>query len=108
MISWADSVRNEVTQRVKVDRNILQTIKRRKAKWIGQILRRNCLLNHVIAKKIKGRIEVTGRRGRRHTKLLDDPKLQKGSWILKEDALDHRSVESLFWKRLRTCRKADN
>ena len=31
---------------------------------------------------------MTGRRGRRHRKLLDDPKLKKGSWILKEDALD--------------------
>ena len=88
MISWADSVRNDVTQIVKVDRNILQTIKRRKAKCIGQILRRNCFLKHVISKKIKGRIEVMGRRGRRHKKLLDDSKLKKGSWILKEDALD--------------------
>jgi hypothetical protein len=31
---------------------------------------------------------VTGRRGRKHKKLLDDPKLKKGSWILKDDALD--------------------
>ena len=61
MISWADSVRNEVTQRVKVDRNILQTIKRRKAKWIGQILRRNCLLNHVIAKKNKRKYRSDGK-----------------------------------------------
>jgi hypothetical protein len=80
-------VRNEVSQRVKEDRNILQTIKSRKAKWIGHILGRNCLLKHVIERKIK-RIEVTGSRGRRHKKLLDDPKLKKGSWILKEDALD--------------------
>jgi hypothetical protein len=29
------------------------------------ILRRNCLLKEVIEGKIKGRIEVTGRRGRR-------------------------------------------
>jgi hypothetical protein len=39
------------------ERNILQTIKRRKANWIG----RNCLLKHVIDGKKKGRIEVTGR-----------------------------------------------
>ena len=87
-ISWADRVRSEVTQRVKEDRNILQTIKRRKVNWIGHILLRNCLLKHVIGKKIKGRIEMTGRRRRRHKKLLDDPKLKKGSWILKENALD--------------------
>jgi len=46
---------------VKEERNILQTIKRRKAKWIGHMLHRNCLLKHLIEGKIKGRIEVTGR-----------------------------------------------
>jgi hypothetical protein len=87
-ISWANRVRNEVSQRVKKDGNILQTIKRRKATWIGHILRRNWLLKDVIERKVKGRIEVTGRRGRRHKKLLDDPTLKKGSWIMKEDTLD--------------------
>jgi hypothetical protein len=33
---------------------------------IHHIMRRNCLLKHVIEGKIEGRIEVTGRRGRRH------------------------------------------
>jgi len=37
--------------------NILQTIKRRKANWIGHILLRNCLLKHVIEGKIRGRSE---------------------------------------------------
>jgi hypothetical protein len=41
-ISWTDLVRNEeVLHRVKEERNMLQTIKRRKANWIGHILRRN-------------------------------------------------------------------
>jgi hypothetical protein len=40
---------------------VLPAIKRRKANWIGHILRRNCLLNHVIERKIKEWIEVTGR-----------------------------------------------
>jgi hypothetical protein len=48
-ISWTDRVKNEeVLYRVKEERNSLHTIKRRKAKWIGHILRRNCLLKHVI------------------------------------------------------------
>ena len=42
------------------------------------ILRRNCLLKHVIARKIEGRIEVTGRRGRRREQLLDDFKEMRG------------------------------
>jgi hypothetical protein len=52
-ISWIDHVRNEkVLQRVKEERNILKTIKRKKADWIGHILHRNCLLKHVIDGKI--------------------------------------------------------
>jgi len=56
-ISWIDHVRNEeVLQRVKEEKNIPQTLKGRKATWIGHILRRNCLLKHVIEGKIKERI----------------------------------------------------
>ena len=73
-ISWNDRVRNEVLHRVKEESHILHTVKGRKANWIGHILRRNCLLKHVIGGKIEGRIEVTGRRGRRRKQLLDGPK----------------------------------
>jgi len=60
--SWADHVRNEeVLLRVKEQRNILHEIRKRKAKWIGHILRRNCLLQRVTEGKIRGDIEVTGR-----------------------------------------------
>jgi hypothetical protein len=41
--------------------SIVLTIKRRKAYWTDHILRRNCLLKHSIAGKIRGKIEVTGR-----------------------------------------------
>jgi len=50
----------EVLQRVKEKRNILQTIKRRNPNWIGHILCRNCLLKHVVEGKIEGRIQLTG------------------------------------------------
>jgi hypothetical protein len=50
-ISRTDHVRNEeVLQTVEEDRNILQTIKRRKATRMGHILRRNCLLNQLLRK----------------------------------------------------------
>ena len=42
-------------------RNILHEIRKRKANWIGHILRRNCLLKQVIEGKIKGEMEVTRR-----------------------------------------------
>jgi hypothetical protein len=77
-------VRNEgVLHRIKEDRNILHTIKRRKAKWIGHILHRNYSLKHVIEGKIEGSIEVTGRRGRRRKQLLHDFKESEGTGNLK-------------------------
>jgi hypothetical protein len=88
-ISWIDRVRHEeVLHRVKEERNILHTIKRRKATWIGHILRRKCLLKHVIEGKLEGRIEMTGRRGRRRKQLLDDLKEKIRYRKLKEEALD--------------------
>jgi hypothetical protein len=93
-ISWTDCVRNEeVLHRVKEERNILHTIKRRKANWIGHKLRRNCLLKHVIGGKLEGR---TGRRGRRRKQLLDDLKEKRGYWKLKEEALDRTLWRSRF------------
>jgi hypothetical protein len=34
-----------------LEKNILHTIKREKANWIGHTLRRNCVLKHVIEGK---------------------------------------------------------
>ena len=54
-ISWTNHVRNEeLLLRVKEQRNILHEIRKRKANWIGHILRRNCLLQRVIEGKIEG------------------------------------------------------
>jgi hypothetical protein len=54
-ISWTDSVKNEAALRKgKEDRNILHVISRKKANWIGHISRRNCLIRHVIDRKIEG------------------------------------------------------
>jgi hypothetical protein len=61
---------------------------KRKANWIGNILRRNCLLQRVIEGKIVEGIEVTGRQGRRRRKLLDDFKEKRGYSYLKGEALD--------------------
>ena len=74
--------------RVNKQRNILHEIRKRKANWIGHILRRNCLLKQVIEGKIKGEMEMARRRGRRRKKLLDDLKDRRGYSHLKEEALD--------------------
>jgi len=96
-ISWTDHVRNEdVLLRVKEQRNILHEIRQWKANWIGHILRRNCLLQPVIEGKIQGGIEVTGKGGRRHRKLLDDHKEKRGYCHLKEEALDRTMWRARF------------
>jgi len=59
-ISWTNHVKNEVLPRVKEERDILHTMKRRKANWISHILHRNCLLKHITDEKIEGNIEVMG------------------------------------------------
>jgi hypothetical protein len=97
--SCTDHVRNEeVLLRLKEQRNILHEISNR----IGHILCRNC---HLQQGKIKGGIEVIGRRGRRRRKLLDDLKER----ILTSEGGSSRShyVESSHWKRLWTCRETD-
>ena len=52
-------------RRGEKESNIIHTIARRNGKWVGHVLRRNCLLKHVTEGKIERRIEVTGRRIRR-------------------------------------------
>jgi len=56
----------EVLLRVKEQRNILHEIGKRKANWIGHILRRNCLLQRVIEGKINGG-DISDRKTRRKT-----------------------------------------
>ena len=59
-------------------------------------MRRNCLIKHVIEGKLEGTIEVTERRGRRRMHILDDLKVKRGYWKLKEEAL----VRTLWRTRL--------
>jgi hypothetical protein len=107
--SWTDRVRKEeVLHRVKEERNILHTINRRKVNWIGHILHRNYLLEHVIEGKVEGRIDVTGRRGRRRKQILNDLKETTVYWKLEEAVpTSSHSVKKSLWKSLRTCRKRD-
>jgi hypothetical protein len=90
-------VRNEeVLLAVNEQRNIVHEISKRKAKWIGHILRRNYLLKQVIEGMIKGELEVTRRRERRRRKLLDDLKERSGYSHLKEEALDRTMWRARF------------
>jgi hypothetical protein len=96
-ISWTDHVKNEgVLLRVKEHRNILHEIRKRKANWIGYILRRNCVIQRVIEGNKKGWIEVTGRQVRICKKLMDDLKERRGYSHLKDEALDRTMWSARF------------
>jgi hypothetical protein len=77
----------KVLQIINKKGNFLQTIKRRNADCIGNILHRSCLLKHIIEGKIEGMIGLTGRRGSRLKHLLDDLKERRRHWKLKAEAL---------------------
>jgi hypothetical protein len=64
----------------------------------GHTLRRVCLLKHIIEGKIEGRIEVTGRWGRRCIKLLNDPNGNTGYCKLYEETIDHTLWRTRFWR----------
>ena len=84
-------VRNEeVLKRVKEERNIVQTIN---LDW--WLLRRNCLLKHIIEGKIGGRIDVTGR-WRRSKQLLYGLQEEREYWKLKGEALDRTRWRTRF------------
>jgi len=63
--------------------------------------------NGLLKERYKGGIEVTGRRGRRRRKLLDDLKERERTLSFERGSSGSHYVESSLWKRLWTCRKTD-
>jgi hypothetical protein len=98
-IIWTDHARKEEVRRFtqsQGQRNILHEVSKRTANWIGHILRRTCRLQRGIEGKIKGGIEVRGRRGRRRRRLLGGLKERRGYTQLKEEALDRTMWRACF------------
>ena len=92
-IKWSEKVTNEqVLDRIGEKRTLLNKILRRKANWIGHILRRNCLLHDAIEGQMT-EVKEVGRR-RRRTQLLDDLRNRRSYWELNEEAEDRKR-----WKR---------
>jgi hypothetical protein len=54
---------------------------------MAHIFYKNCLLQNIIERKLEGRIEVTGRQGRRYKQLLDDLYEMRLCRKLKDEAL---------------------
>jgi len=76
-IRWADHVINGSITKSQGGEDYRTNNTRRKANWIGNMLCRKCLLIHIIQGKREGRLELLGRRGRRHKWLLNDLKEKK-------------------------------
>jgi hypothetical protein len=53
-------------------------------------------LKHLIEGTLEGRIEMTGRRGRRRKQLLDNLKEKRRYWKLKEEAIDRTLWRTSF------------
>ena len=76
--------------------NILHTIRRRQGNWIGHILRKNCAVKPVMEGKLKGRTDMTVRRGRRIKQLLNDLKEKRGCLKLKRGSTIRHCVKNRF------------
>ena len=91
-ISWTERVRNEeVLRRVGEQRTLINTIRRRKARWTGHVIRSEGLLRTVI----EGRAEGKRPRGRKRMMMLDDIKQGQTYHTMKRAALNREG-----WRRL--------
>ena len=63
---------------------------------MGHTLHSNCLIKDVIERKIKGRVEVTGRRGRSLKQLLEDLKKTRGYWKSELETVDRTLFRTGF------------
>ena len=96
-IEWSQKVTNEqVFERIGEKRTLVNNILRRKANWIGHILRRNFLLPDAIEGQMT---EVKGVGRRRRTQLLDDLRNSRRYWELKEEAEDRKRWRRQFINR---------
>ena len=80
-IKRSERVNNEVLELIGEKRTLLNNILRRKANWIGQILRTNCLLRDAIEVQMPGVQQV----GRKKTQLFDDLRNRRIYWEIKEE-----------------------
>jgi hypothetical protein len=86
-ISWTDrGETEEVLRTFKEETDILYRVQY-KANWIGHSFHWNDIIEHAIERKIEESIDVTGRRGRRCKQILDNPKVTRGYFKLKYEAL---------------------
>lgn len=89
----------DVLYRVEEKRNVLHTVKRRKAIWIDHILYRDCFLKNIIEGNIERRIEVMGRQERRRKHLLRGFKETKGYRKFEKGSTRSHFLQNQLWNR---------
>ena len=85
-----ERLRNKGLHRAIEERNIVQTVKRRKADWIGYIWRRNCLLKYFSGGKIR-------------EELTRKEKWAAPRWPQGKEINRKQTLETSVWKSLWTC-----
>ena len=87
-ISWREHVRNEeVLRRVGEERSLRNTIWKRKARWIGHVMRQK---EGMLRTVIEGRAEGKRSRGRLRMSMLDDIKQGRDYHVIKNEAFDRK------------------
>ena len=100
-ISWKEKKTNEeVLHIVKEERELVETIIKRKKNWIGHVVRGDGLMKLVL----EGRMEGRRTRGRPRMGMIDE--LKEGSYVNMKRRADNREGWRIWMPR--TCRKAEN
>jgi hypothetical protein len=88
-IKWTDRVRNEeVYRRIGEERTLWSTIRQRRTRWVGHVMRHNDYISSIMEGKIEGKAP----RGRPRDKFLGQVKRDTGK-------KNHREVKELAWDR---------
>jgi hypothetical protein len=83
-ISWTDHVRNEDVLESRRGISYMKYVNRKRTGLFTSSVE-TAFYSGLLKERYKGGIEVTGRQGRRHRKLLDDLKERRGYSHLKEE-----------------------
>ena len=101
-VGWKDRKSNEqVLHDVGEEKNLLNTIVKRKTNWIGHVLRGDGLMKDMI----EGRIDGKRGRGRRRLSMLHEL-MEGGSY----EQLKRKAEDRELWRKWvpRTCLRAEN
>jgi len=89
-VEWTDKKTNaEVLNLVKEKKSLLAEIRKRKRRWIGDILRHENMLRTVLESRMKGKCS----RGRKRIKMLDD--IMTGTYA----QMKRRAEDREEWRR---------